>query len=154
MKRLKAMVAVALLAVSAACASAAGGGTGGAGGRGIILLDEITASGAADAYTLVQSARPQWLRVRGDMGRGENTVSMGMDDPRTGERTTAEGSAARSPSVYLNNARMGTAETLRQIPLTGVRYVRWFTPAEANLRWGTGNTYGAIQVSTEALPGN
>ena len=152
MKRLKGILAAALLSVVAACASAGAGSSGGPGGRDMILLDEITTSGANDAYALVQSRRPQWLRVRGDMGRGQGTITVGLDDPRTGERTTAEGSSASSPNVYLNNARMGTADALRQIPVTGVQYVRWFSPAEANLRWGTGNTYGDILVSTEALP--
>lgn len=151
MKRLKRMVAGAVLAALAACASGgAGGGRGGPGGRDMILGDEIARSGAADAYSLVQALRPQWLRVRGDNVRGAPVSA----ETGFGERGTGEGFAAGSPNVYLNNARMGPAESLRQIPLSGVRYIRWFSAAEANLRWGAGNAHGAILVSTEDLPTN
>jgi hypothetical protein len=150
MKRLKGMVAGAALAVLVACASAGSGGGGGAGARDMILTDEIAASSAADAYTLVQSLRPQWLRVRGDNGRGA-PVSVGTGSGETG---VGQGFAAGSPNVYLNNARMGPADALRQISLSGVRYIRWFSAAQANLRWGAGNANGAILVSTEDLPTN
>lgn len=149
MKRLKGLFAAALLVAAAACA-AAGTGSGGGAGRSMILRDEIAANGAADAYTLVQSLRPQWLRVRGDNSRGTPiAVETGH-----GETGVGEGFAAGSPNVYLNNARMGSAESLRQIPLSGVQYVRFFNAAEANLRWGAGNAHGAILVSTEPLPTN
>ncbi|HEX6040246.1 hypothetical protein [Longimicrobium sp.] len=150
MKGLKKMMAGAALVLLSACASAGTGTAAGSGGRDLILSDEIARSGAADAYSLVQSVRPQWLRVRGDQGRG-STVRVGTTDPATGEAGVGQGSMAPSPNVYLNNARMGAADALRQIPLANVRYVRWFTPAQANLRWGAGNGHGAILVSTEEL---
>lgn len=150
MKGFTKTMAAAALAVLAACASAGTGTASGAGGRDLILADEIARSGAADAFSLVQALRPQWLRVRGDQGRG-STIRMGSTDPQSGETTISEGSSSPSPNVYLNNARMGTADALRQIPTANLRYVRWFTPAEANLRWGAGNSHGAILVSTEEL---
>lgn len=151
MMRLKKMMAGAALLCLAACASGGGGGGGGGGaGRDLILLDEIAASGASDAHALVSSLRPQWLRVRGDQNRGR-TTAVGVINAQTGDYQVSEGSTPPSPNVYLNNARMGMAESLRQIPLTGVRYVRFFDATQANLRWGAGNSYGAILISTEDL---
>jgi hypothetical protein len=150
MMRLKKMMAGAALLCLAACASGGGGGGGGGAGRDMILLDEISSSGASDAYSLVQSRRPHWLRVRGDQNRGR-TAGVGVTNAQTGEYKVSEGSTPPSPNVFLNNARMGTAESLRQIPITGVRYVRFFNAAQANLRWGAGNSHGAILVSTEDL---
>jgi hypothetical protein len=152
MMRLKKMMAGAALLCLAACASGGGGGGGGSGGAGrdLILLDEISASGVSDAYSLVSSRRPHWLRVRGDQNRGR-TAGVGVTNAQTGEYKVSEGSTPPSPNVYLNNARMGMAESLRQIPITGVRYVQFFNAAQANLRWGAGNSYGAILISTEDL---
>ena len=149
MKRITKLMAGAALGVLAACASAGSGTAAGAGGRDLILAEEIARSGAADVYSVVQTARPQWLRGRGDQGRGAG-IRMGNTDSN-GETSISEGSSAPTPNVYLNNARMGTADALRQIPTANVRYIRWFSPAQANLRWGAGNTHGAILVSTEEL---
>jgi hypothetical protein len=57
--------------------------------------------------------------------------------------------SAESPTVYFNNARMGGSEALRSIPLASIQSVRFLSPAQANLRWGVGNSHGAIVISTE-----
>lgn len=138
-----------MLLLSAACAGSTAGGRpgGGAGTNDVILADEITRSGVADMYALVQSARPQWLRPP----RGQRGGAVGVNTSNQGTDARGSGFTEGSVNVYLNNARMGNAASLRQIPVAGVRYVRYFSPAQANLRWGAGNAGGAILVSTEDM---
>jgi hypothetical protein len=149
MNRLSVWMGAAMLLL-AACA---GSGTaparpgGGAGTHDVILADEIVRSGAPDVFTVVQGLRPQWLRPP----RGQRGAAVGVNTSSGGTDSRGAGFAEGSVNVYLNNARMGSAQSLRQIPVAGVRYVRYFTPAQANLRWGSGNAGGAILVSTEDL---
>jgi hypothetical protein len=150
MKRLSVWMGGALLLLAACAGSGSAAGTrpgGGAGSHDVILVDEITRSGAPDMFAVVQSLRPQWLRPP----RGQRGSAVGVNTSSGGTDSRGAGFAEGSVNVYLNNARMGTAQSLRTIPVAGVRYVRYFTPAQANLRWGSGNAGGAILVSTEEL---
>lgn len=75
---------------------------------------------------LVQLLRPAWLR-----GRGVENV--------------------RHPTavqVYYDNVLLGGPESLRNVRVTGVVSLQYFDAAEATLRWGTGNTQGAIAIRT------
>ena len=124
MKRM--LTTIALLVISAGCAP--NGVSGAHRARDVILEEEILDSGARNALDLVQTRRPQWLIVRGNQ-----SLSL----------------AEESPTVYFNNTRMGHLEALRSIALASVQSVRFVSPAQANLRWGTGNSHGAIVISTE-----
>lgn len=149
MNRLSVWMGAAMLLLSACAGSGTAGARpgGGAGTNDVILAEEITRSGAPDMYTLVQGLRPQWLRPP----RGARGSAVGVNTSNGGTDARGAGFTEGSINVYLNNARMGTAASLRQIPVAGIRYVRYFTPAQANLRWGSGNAAGAILVSTEDL---
>ena len=116
------------LLVLAACAPNGVSGNR-VGARTIILQEEILDSGARNAFDLVQIRRPQWLRVRGNQS---------MSNP-----------AEETPTVYFNNTRMGGSEALRGISLAAIQSVRFLSAAQANLRWGVGNSHGAIVISTE-----
>ena len=50
--------------------------------------------------------------------------------------------------VYLDNAKLGSVEQLRTLPIGGVVAVRYFTGSEATYRWGAGHGHGVIQVLT------
>lgn len=133
--------------VAMACAS---GGSGSAAtpsrDRNLIAMDEIKRASAANAYDLVRSARPNWLNVR-----GENSF-----------RETPRGSASGSnvqvvPGidmlvVYLDNARLGGVETLRQVPVASLTSLQYFDAKAATHKWGSGHTHGAILVSTAPTP--
>ena len=122
------ILSLALLLISTACA--ANGVSGNRiGARTAILEEEILDSGARNAYDLVQIRRPQWLRVRGKQS---------ISNP-----------AGETPTVYFDNTRMGGSDALRAISLAAVQSVRFMSPAQANLRWGVGNSHGAIVISTE-----
>lgn len=121
-----------LLASGAACASP-GTGTTARSDTEVILRAEIDASQAANAFDLVQSHRPQWLRARGI-------------------HTFAEAAGEEALVVYLDNARLGPPETMREVGLGSVQYLRHFDAKQATQRWGAGHLQGAILISTQALP--
>jgi hypothetical protein len=109
-----------------------------------ITAEEITRAGlSGTAYDIVYSLRRSWLNTRGIHDGSEVPVPV----------TAPNGDVVIIPGepqlvVYLDNMRMGTISELHNIPSAGVLGVRYYTPAEANYRWGTGHTHGAIQVLT------
>ena len=64
-----------------------------------------------------------------------------------GLRTASEGLV-----VWVDNNRAGGPEILTQMQISNVRSVQYFTPSEAQSRFGNGNTGGAIQVITMSAP--
>ena len=124
----RAVILVAALVIGTACAPNGISGNRG-GSRSVILEEEILDSGARNVFDLVQIRRPHWLRVRGHQ-------SLNL--------------AEETPTVYFNHTRMGSTEALRNISLAAVQSIRFLSPAQANLRWGTGNSRGAIVISTES----
>lgn len=120
--------ALALLLVATACATAGNGGDRD-GPREMISRTEIDEAGVASAYDLVTSLRPEWLHGRG-------------------LRTLSEAVGAETLVVYIDNARLGAPERMRDVALGSVRYLRYFSPPQANHRWGAGHLQGAILIST------
>lgn len=108
-----------------------------------IMADEIRRSGVSGtAYDVVYTLRRSWLNDRG------------VEDMTEAPRVVTDGDQALTiPGeprliVYLDNMRMGTIGELHNLPSTGVIAIRYYDPTQANLRWGTGHTHGAIQVLT------
>jgi hypothetical protein len=97
-----------------------------AGSSTLISQEEITATGAANAFDVVRSLRPAWLRTR-----GENSLRRSDDEDLV---------------VYLNNARLGPPAVLQQVAAADVGSIRYYDPARANYRFGPGHSHGAIQV--------
>ncbi|MBC7896626.1 MAG: hypothetical protein H7066_14515 [Cytophagaceae bacterium] len=110
------------------CARKGGRDGGVGGGTDVLRRDEISRSGATDAITAIRMLRPVFLQSRGRTSilRQENT----------------------EPAVYLDDRLLGGVSTLRDIPSNQVIEVRYFGPAQAQMRWGTGNSAGAILVRT------
>ncbi|SRR5258706_15481216 len=117
----------------AGCAS----GTGGAGrpspsvarrDPNVITAEEINSRQSQTLYDAVRALRPAWL-----MRRGPTTLM-----PQN------EGALI----VYVDGHRFGTAESLRQFVPTGVNSVRYFSPTDAEARFGPGHLHGAIEVIT------
>jgi hypothetical protein len=80
-----------------------------------------------DAYALVESLRPRWLRAHGPDGLQGQTVEV---------------------QVYLDDARLGGVAALRGIAVTDIAYIRFVDPVAAAARWGGEHINGAIYVST------
>ena len=89
-----------------------------------------TAEGAIrmsmEAFELIQSRHPLWLRKR-----GRNSI---LND---GEIL-----------VYQDNVRLGGIDVLRQMPLMSIRMIRYYDSTKAQQRYGIGHDHGVIQVLT------
>jgi hypothetical protein len=110
------------------CAHRGGNDAVAGGGNEVLRRDEISRSGATDAFTAIRMLRPVFLQSRG--------------------RTSILRQENSEPAVYLDDRLIGGLATLRDIPATQVIEVRFFGPAQAQMRWGTGNSAGAILVRT------
>lgn len=96
------------------------------GDRDVITTAEVRAASQNDAFSLVQSLRPQWLRVRGPSSvRGQETIK-----------------------VYLDGSLLGTPDHLRQISTQSISSLRYLDGLEATQRWGLDHGAGAIAVIT------
>jgi hypothetical protein len=125
------VLGLALVVLAAACVSgsAGSGGTGSASGRRELLLHaELTGgtSAATNLYDAIRVLRPEWLNKRS-----------GGSLMQTGDLY-----------VYLDNARLGTPETLRSIRTERVESVRYVNPTEAQSRYGADHVHGAILVTS------
>jgi len=104
-------------------------GTGGTarGDTNVITAAEIDGSGHADAFSLVQSLRPGWLRVR-----GASTVA-----------------GSETVKIYLDGSLLGGAQMLRQISTQSIGSLQYLSGLEATQRYGLDHGAGAIIVSTQ-----
>lgn len=133
----------ATLAVVAWLTACGGGGTGAAAGAptgavaprpqrrdpSVILQEEIDSiSSAQTLYDVVRALRPAWLRQQ------QPTAVMGQN--------------AAMLVVYLDGSRFGDPQSLRQIAARSVGAARYYSPTEAQARFGPGHLAGAIEVTS------
>jgi hypothetical protein len=112
--------------------------------RSMISGAEIEKYGAnGSVHDLVHALRRQWLNVQQLSIRETPTITA---QGKSGARVTPAGDATLL--VYLDRIKIGDIESLRSLPLAGVVAVRYYTPAEALRRWGSGHEHGAIEVIT------
>lgn len=95
----------------------------------VISRQQIDEVGSRNVYELVQRLHPLWLQKR-----GVNSIH-------------DEGSDI---VVYLDNARIGGPETLREIHADNVATVQFLDAGRAQYRFGVGHSYGAIVVTTRS----
>ncbi len=88
--------------------------------------DELAATNSQMVYEAVELLRPEWLRGRGPV-------------------SLTDASEAR-PNVYVNGSRMGDLDYLREVYVTDVAELRYWTPGEAGARFGMGNPRGVIEI--------
>jgi hypothetical protein len=113
-------------------------------GREPLFASEIDRAGVTGTvYDALFTLRRNWLNTRGIQALTEGAETLVLSAKDT---ITLQGSPRLT--VYLDNAKLGTVDELRTLPIMGVTSVRYFEPAEATMRWGAGNTHGAIQVLT------
>ena len=103
----------------------------------VISAEEIAKSSASNAYDLIKTLRPQWLRARG--------ISTGMPDPSGGGVSDPGGGIA----VYVDGARQGGLDQLENIGAERVQELRYLSANDATQKYGTGHTQGAIEVTTK-----
>lgn len=128
------LVLVAALGLACSSATSAGGGTTAERPApsqrhtgNVITADELSRLAAMSLEEAVRALRPTWLR------NAPSTI-----------RPNAEGTIV----IYLDRVRLGGPESLRQINPMQVSEVRYYSPSEAELRFGPGHLHGAIEVTT------
>ncbi len=115
------------LGLLAACA---GGPPGGASvpprDENVISAEELKDATATNLYDFIRSRRPRWL---------ERNYSAVLRSDRV---TTV--------AVFLDNQEFGGPDQLRQLPVSSAGEVRYYSPSEAQGRFGLGYINGVIQV--------
>lgn len=101
----------------------------------ILIAEDLRKSDAQNLGDAIQRLRPEWLR------RGSARAANSMGTTRN---------SAEPLVVWIDNNRAGGTEILAQMQISNVRMVQYFTPSEAESRFGTGNSAGAIQIITLA----
>ena len=94
----------------------------------VLTADEIARANVLNAYEAVQKLRPAMFRPR--------------------QVASVNGQSKGELLVYVDNNRYGTAEALRQITVESIAFLRYYTAAEAQTKWGSGHPGGVIEVTT------
>lgn len=89
----------------------------------VILQSELATIQEGDMYSAIQRLRPNFLMVR-----GTTTSSQGI-------------------LVFLDGTRLGDVNTLRQLTVTDVKEVHYYSATEAMQRYGSAAGKGAILVT-------
>jgi outer membrane cobalamin receptor len=129
--RLPLFPAVALLAALVLIQGCASSGESASGSRGsgpVIGQEAIEQVAANNAYDIVHTLRPSWLRSRG---------SISIQNPQAGY-----------PVVYVDGISFGDLTTLRQISREEVQRIEFVSAHDATTRYGTGHPGGIIMVIT------
>jgi hypothetical protein len=118
-----------LLMSTAGCGTTEGARNAGSGDRNRITAEQVeqAAERYNSAYGIIENLRPLWLRKRG------RSSIMNESDI----------------AVYVDGSRYGTPSDLRSISAMSVESLRFFPPAEATNRFGTGHVHGIIMVYTK-----
>lgn len=95
--------------------------------RNYIFADEIRRSVATNAYDLIESLRPHWLR-----GRGPKSVRVRM---------------ASNPIVYVDGLRHGYVSALISLPVHNIVEIQYMSSGDATIRFGIDHPGGAILIS-------
>ncbi|TVP43891.1 MAG: hypothetical protein EA350_12800 [Gemmatimonadales bacterium] len=137
---------IALLGLVALVAAGCAGGAGSAGGsassaQSVITLEEIEQGRWGNTYELVQSLRPAWLRPRGAQSVGEAARGSGV-----GGQVSVQAGQDQI-LVYLDRARLGGPEALRQIDPLNIGSITFLDRAQATYRFGPGHLHGAILLT-------
>jgi hypothetical protein len=83
-------------------------------------------------YDIVQRLRPEWLRARG-----------------ASSITNADGDQVQ---VYVGQVRLGGPGVLERLETSAATSLKYYTPAQAQQRFGPGHPNGAIQVLSVPPP--
>jgi hypothetical protein len=95
--------------------------------RDCIYSEEIQNNSATNAYDLVSSLRPHWLR-----GRGPKSIV---------------NEEASYPVVYVNDSRHGDVNSLATISTDQITEIRFFNAGDATIRFGLNHPSGAIAIT-------
>jgi hypothetical protein len=145
-----------MIAAVVACACA-GGAAGASSAKAksnpdVITTAEIDAGNFRDAYDVVQRLRPTWFTKARATSSGSlsGTQVSGSAGGMSGVQPT---SSSGGLVVYLDNARMGGPEALRDLPATSISSLQYMDAATATAKLpGLGSSIitGAIVASARS----
>ena len=121
-------VAICTAVLLGACASAPRAERGRGQDRTALAVESLKPHGTRTLYEVIRLERPQWLSAR-----GPTSLSVQPGD---------------EVIVYLNGAKLGGVEHLRDITANLVASVRFLTGPEAQSRFGMDHQSGAILITT------
>ena len=93
----------------------------------VVTADEIQRTGGHDLQEVLKRLRPAWFKM------APTRIQGGGIDPIV---------------VYIDGRHVGGLGDLRDLPLSGVLSVRYYSASEAQGRYGPGHLQGAIEVQT------
>ena len=127
---MKRLLFIPILIAITACSATTGAKSSAPRDRTVLSRDDIQASGAADAFTAVQTLRPQWLTKRGTTSFNQTEII----------------------KIYLDGNLMGGPEQLRQISTHSIESIRYMDGLDATQRYGLDHGQGAVLVYTKKGP--
>lgn len=92
-----------------------------------VTVTELSTATQTNLYAYVSAERPRWLQSRAPANLGGQSLTV---------------------VVFLNNQRIGGVDQLRQLPLAGVREMRYYDASEAQQRFNVRDAGGVISVIT------
>jgi len=98
----------------------------------VITAEDMTRVQATNLYDVVHRLHPEWLNQR-------TAATVGSLDQRQGAQPI-------DVQVFIDSQHIGTSETLKQLVVSTTSSLKYYTAAEAQTRFGTGNLNGVIQV--------
>ena len=96
----------------------------------VITREDIAGVHAVNAYEAVSRLRPNFLNSHGATTLNPNDTGL--------------------PNVYLNHQLYGDIQSLRNIDVSSISEIHYYTGPQASSRFGLGNVSGAIEVLTDA----
>jgi hypothetical protein len=88
-------------------------------------------------FEVVQRLHPEWLAQRNSSTSGK---AKGLSDTDT------------DVSVYIGEQRVGNSQFLRSMTMGSATALKYYSASESQVRFGTGNLNGVIQVLTSPNP--
>jgi hypothetical protein len=106
-----------------------------------ITAEEIDRVHVQNGYEAIQKLRPALLRQRQvASANGQGGVS------RDAPPVTGTNVSAGSLILYVDGTRIGDVDQLRQISASSIATMRYYSPSEAQMKWGSGHPGGVIEV--------
>lgn len=98
----------------------------------VITQAELATSPYDNLYDAIRTLRPQMLAPHGGGAAGASLTNQG----------------SYAVTVYQDNVKLSGISALRNIPTGSVREVRYLSGTDATQQFGTGNSLGAIVVTS------
>ncbi len=152
---------LALSVVTCACATAcASGGASSAHGantaarpasrsQNVITHEELASQAAGlNVYDAIQRLRPRMLHPE-----TRSTMSGTTPGSTVAGNPMGAGPTLLTPEVFMDERPYSTEiAALRDLLVSNITEIRFLTPSEAQMRWGSGHLGGVIQIVTTERP--